>query len=362
MPDVRTRRRTVAALAAVAGALGAALVPATGSAALITFGSDLAAPANVVQQRGADTAFWQVGFADARSPVAPASGQITSVRIKGVALSDRVTGVSPPGGERDFHVQVAEPLAGGAVRVRNPGGTSGGFVLPPSTADPQGITQYLPENLCARAGDVLIFNTVGGHDPAGGPFVEGTPLQIFSRVPNAVASGFMAPNMTNNGNVLTQDTSRTAGLELLMQMTLGTGPDGTGLCPGGTRGGTPATPPPPPGTTPRPPAVQRARIGTQRVTVSRRGTLGVSLYCSAGPSRCIGSVRVLTRGARPVSLGSARFDIAARRTGRATIALNATGRRRFARSRGRLAVKLVADTRPGGASRRSTYLVTLRRR
>jgi len=351
---------------AAAGMLAAlAIAPAGADAALTPFGSDLAAPANLTEARQADTAYWQTTFADGRSPVAPAAGQITAVQVKGIALANPIAGV--PGGETMFHVQVIAPRADGTFQIRDPGGTSGAFHLPPKGSDPQAITTFRPENLCVSAGDSVVFNTVGGWDGIvnqTGPYPSGTPLQIFSRVPGAVVSEFMGADMTNNGDIL-RPTAQPSH-ELLMRLTLGTGPDGTALCPGGTAGGpagpgatsSPPPPPPPAGT-----SVRKASLpARQKVTVSRTGRLSVSLFCPSGSSRCRGSVKVMTRATKPKSLGSARFDIAAKRTGHATIRLNRTGRRLFAAAKGRLKVKLVAETSPGGSSRRSTLLSTLRRR
>ena len=145
--------RRISAAATAGGFLALALAPASSNAAVIPFGSDLAAPANLVEARQADTAYWQTTFADGRSPVVQADGQIRSVQIKGIALANPVEGV--PGGETMFHVQVMAPRADGTFQIRNPGGTSGAFYLPPRLADPQAITTYQPENLCARAGDVV---------------------------------------------------------------------------------------------------------------------------------------------------------------------------------------------------------------
>ena len=233
--------------ASVAALLSTALLafaPASGNAAVITFGSDLSMPANVVDMRQADTVYWQTTFAGGRSPRAPAAGQITSFRLKGRAISDKVTGQGPPGGERDFHLQALRPLPDGTFQVLR---TSQNFVAPPRTADPQGITSYTPENFCVDAGDVLAFNTNGGWDgipDRSGPFPDGTPFQVFSAVSGAVVSDFTGHNMTGNGAILTP-TPR-ADRELLLQLTLATGPDATPLCPGGTLGvGTPPPPPPP---------------------------------------------------------------------------------------------------------------------
>ena len=94
-------------------------------------------------------------------------------------------------------------------------------------------------NFCVDAGDVLAFNTAGGWDgivAGGGPFPNGTPLQIFSSVPGAVVSEFSGHNATGNGAILTPNTAPGQGHELLMQLTLGTGSNATALCPGGTGG------------------------------------------------------------------------------------------------------------------------------
>ena len=173
-------------------------------------------------------------------------------------------------------------------------------------------------------------------------------------------SEFTGADMTNNGNILTASTTRTQSHELLMQVTVGTGTDAVTHCPGGlinsdgsilgTKSAAPAR-------------IQKATLPAgQRVTVSRKGKLSVSLFCLPGASRCSGRVRVSSRGARPRSLGSARFSIGAKRTGHATVFLNRTGRRLFAARRGRLGVRIVAETSPGGASRRSSLATTLRRR
>lgn len=352
----RTISRSLLSTVAVVVAAAAA-APAPGHAAVITFGSDLTAPADTVQRRQADTAYWQTAFADGRSPLAPAAGQITSFRLKGIALSNPIAGV--PGGETMFHLQALRARADGSFQILR---SSAAFYVPPKTADPQTITTYVPENFCIDAGDVLVFNTVGGWDGIvnqTGPYPLGTPLQVFSSVPGSSVSEFMEADKTNNGDIITARASHRQ--ELLMQLDVATGPDATPLCPGGTAGVRAPAPPPPP---PSPPRVQKSTLPAgQRVTVSSKGKLSVSLFCLPGTSRCAGAVRVMTRKVRPRLLGTGTFDIAAKTNGRSTIALNSRGRRLFFRTgRGRLAVKIVAETRPGGASRTSSLAVTLRRR
>jgi hypothetical protein len=361
-PRGRGFARAVSALLALSAF---ALAPATSNAATTTFGSDLTAPANVTEARQADTAYWQNSFGDGHSPVAPASGQITSFRVKGIALSNPVAGV--PGGETMFHLQALHKQPDGTFLILR---TSDAFDLPTKGSDPQAITTFKPTNFCIDTGDVLVFNTVGGWDGVmnmSGPYPMGTPLQIFSSVPGAVVSEFEGANLTNNGNVLTANNRPGQGHELLMQMTVGTGDDATPLCPGGTKGVPPASdtsnqaakpagPPPPP-------RVQKATLpAKQRVTVSRKGKLAVSVFCLPGAARCAGTVQVMSKGAGPKLLGTGRFDTAAKTSGRATIHLNTLGRRRFSSAHGRLGVRLVATTKPGGAEHTSSLSVTLRRR
>lgn len=353
------RKPTQRALAAAAAAVALlALAPATSSAELIAFGSDLSAAADLTQARQADTAYWQTTFADGRSPLAPASGQIRSVKVKGIALANPVAGV--PGGETMFHLQALRARADGTFEILR---TSHAFYLPERGADPQTISTYVPQDFCIDQGDVLVFNTVGGWDGVvnqSGPYPSGTPLQIFARVPGAVVSEFTGADMTNNGNILTASTARTQSHELLMQVTVGTGVDAVTHCPSGriaSDGSIVGT------NSASPVRIQKATLPAgQRVTVSRTGKLSISLFCLPGSSRCVGRVRVMSRGAAPRSLGSARFSIGAKRTGHASVLLNRTGRRLFAARRGRLGVRIVAETSPGGASRRSSLATTLRRR
>ena len=73
--------------------------PASGMAAVETFGSDLSAPANSIEPEGgihpfyngvwngADTAFWNTKLANGGQVTAPRDGQIVEVRVKGTAVA-----------------------------------------------------------------------------------------------------------------------------------------------------------------------------------------------------------------------------------------------------------------------------------
>jgi hypothetical protein len=168
----------------------------------------------------------------------------------------------------------------------------------------------------------------------------------------------MGADQTNNGDVLT--ASPVSGHELLMQLTVGTGPDATPLCPGGTLGVPNGGAPPPPA--PPPPPQKATLPASQKVTVSKAGKLSVSVFCLPGASACSGEVRIMTRGAKPRAIGLGSFNIGPKSTGHATVFLSKTGVRLLRSGGGRLSVTIAAETEPGGAQRRSSLRVTLRRR
>lgn len=231
MPIHTPSRRGLPAAATATALL--VLLPATGAAKLVPFGSNLKARANVTEARQADTAYWQTKFAGGRSPRAPVSGQIKSVRIKGTARSNWKPG-SPIGGERMFHLQTLRKQANGRWKILV---TTQPFFLPGRGSPSQTITTFRPINFCITKGDSVVFNTVGGWDGIAnrtGPYPDGTPLQIFSRATGSTVAEYTKANGTNNGNVIGSKTGPGTGHELLMRMTIGTGKDGTALCKGGT--------------------------------------------------------------------------------------------------------------------------------
>jgi len=226
---MRIPSRVVAASATATALL--VLLPATGAAKLVTFGSNLKGRASVKQARQADTAYWQTKFAGGRSTRSPVSGQIRLVKIKGTALSNWKMG-SPIGGERMFHLQTLRRQANGRWKILV---TTQPFYLPGRGTPSQTISTFRPINFCVAKGDSVVFNTVGGWDGMAsrtGPYPDGTPLQIFSQATGSAVSEYTKANGTNNGSVITGKAA--AGRELLMRMTVGTGHDGTGLCKGGT--------------------------------------------------------------------------------------------------------------------------------
>ena len=229
MPILTLARCGVAAAVTATSLL--VLLPATGAAKLVSFGSTLKARANVKEARQADTAYWQTRFAGGRSPRSPVSGQIKSVKIKGIALSNWQPGC-PVGGERMFHLQALHKQANGTWKILV---TTQAFFLPGRGTPSQTISTFRPINFCIAKGDSVVFNTVGGWDGIAtgtGPYPNGTPLQIFSRATGSTVSEYMKADGTNNGAVITAKPA--TGRELLMRATVGTGKDGTALCKGGT--------------------------------------------------------------------------------------------------------------------------------
>lgn len=345
----------VLAFAATAG------TPAA-QADVLTFGSNLTAPANLIEARQADTAYWQTTFANGSSPVAPVGGQVTTVKLKGIALSAPLPGV--PGGETMWHLQALHQQPDGTFKILR---SSQAFFVP-TLGDPQQVSTYHPENFCVAPGDVLAFNTVGGWDGIvnqTGPYPGGTPLQIFSRVPGGSVAQFTGADKTNNDDSVRADHTRGRDHELLMQLTVGTAADAVFHCPGGlfnpykavaatpVPGGVAAVP------KPKPP--QKATIPRQRITVSRKGKLSVALFCQPGAAPCAGSVRLLSKHRRPKKLASRRYTIAAKSTGKVSLTLSPSARKLFKRS-GRLPVNVVAETSPGGAERIARAAFTLRKR
>jgi hypothetical protein len=215
--SLRRRFAVAAGLIVVA----ACAVPVAAQAALVTFGSSLGAPASVSLAHPVDTAFWSTAVSGGGAVRAPRAGQIVTVRVRGCAR--RGSGGQQPVAE--VHFQVLGP-SGSAVKVKL---TSGPFQLPVCGGAVSGATvsSFHPVGLCAARGDYVAFNDVGGYSPAG--FPGGTPFEVFAPQAGAATSSNTGAGATNNGNVLHGSAHR--GLELLMQLVLGTGANGRG-CPG----------------------------------------------------------------------------------------------------------------------------------
>lgn len=225
-------RRWLAPLTALAGAAALA-IPASSYASLHWVGPQLAgqkatrsepAPVDDVFSVLSDSAG---GVASGRMP---ASGQIVAAQIEGVVALTAGPPLNPF--DTKFHLQDLTPAGGGHYRVK---ATSGFLSLPTSShlgaAAEQTITTVHPVNLCVHRGDLVGFTTDGGFSPTGYP--HGLPFQVFATVPGAQTGRYVAGGAVGNG-ALDAFTPLSNTL-LLMRVELGTGRNGTALCPGGTR-------------------------------------------------------------------------------------------------------------------------------
>jgi hypothetical protein len=203
-------------LAAAVAAAVALTLPATASAGMIAFGSKLTAPANKIEAHPVDAVFWHKAFPNGRNVRAPARGKVATIKLKGNVV--RRGGVDPV---TLFHFQILHPQPDGKVQVSL---TSGPFHVPVG-GDQNRITTYHPINLCAKKGDWVAFNDVGGYKP--GAYPNGSPFRIFSSVPNASTWFFSQGGATNNHAIFKGSTHQ--GEELLMRMVLLTGDD-AGYC------------------------------------------------------------------------------------------------------------------------------------
>ncbi len=335
--DTRTPKPTSRRLKQLLGTCllvvtAALLAPAAGSAAVSTFGSPLSVPATLntaenlgyygtytavpptpqvpngvvhTQHYGADTALWNVALGSG-SPAVPATGQALKIALEGCALSS-------PGGPApltQIHFQDVSPLPGGGAKVNL---TSQAFTIPvcgENGASGSTVSTYEPVNLCVSQGDYVSFNDNGGYVP--NVYRAGVGYKVLGSVPGSTADSFIRNNGTMNGAMLSPtDSSANDGFavnkeeELMMQVTLGTGPDATHICPGGTRGLPP--PQPPIGIRPQTDGVNSSRI------------VAVAIYCNLSPE-CKGTATLTLLG-RSASVGRAGFNLPAHRTSHLPIRL-----------------------------------------
>jgi hypothetical protein len=282
-------------------AVVAVLPAASAHAAKLTLGSDLSAAATQIEAQGQDTAIWST-FVKGVRQVVPADGQVTSVTVKGSALSE--AGGAPPATMVHFQSLVPEGRSG-AMRVWL---SSQAFDLP--IDNPGAVTTYIPENLCIMQGGVLGFNDIGGFQWGGSldapldpeHYLNGVPYQIYAPVANSVTARFSYHNGTNNGDVLNpaagDDPGRANGAvyrgrELLMQYTVATGDDRSEPCGGPRRH--------PDGTLVAP-KVRELRVAggnQQRPYVTRDRRFNVGVFCESPDAGCSGTA-VLSRGKKTI--------------------------------------------------------------
>jgi hypothetical protein len=304
----------------LAGLLPAALAPASASAAIQVVGSPLSVPATLNTAEsltyegtntlvpvspeapsgvfhtfhfGADTVLWNVALAG-RGAGMPATGQAVKVSLEGCARPAR----GGPAPLTQIHFQDISPLAGGGAKVNL---TSGGFEIPvcgASGASGSTVTTYEPVNLCVSRGDYVAFNDEGGY--VEDIYRAGVPYEVLGSVQGSTADSFMRNDGTGDGAIMS--ASETAAMEgfasnpneeLMMQVTLGTGPNATHICPGGTAG--------------LPPPLPAIRVGPQTDGINRSRVVQVAVYCRLTPE-CRGEV-TLSMDGRQVSVGQHGFSV-----------------------------------------------------
>jgi hypothetical protein len=304
----------------LAGLLPAVAAPASAGAAVTVIGSPLSVPATLNTAEnlayegtntavppspeapngifhtfhfGADTALWNVALAGGAASV-PATGQAVKVSLEGCARPAR--GGPPP--LNQIHFQDLSPLPGGGATVNL---TSAGFEIPvcgTNGASGSTVTTYEPVNLCVSRGDYVAFNDEGGY--VENIYRAGVPYEVLGAVQGSTADSFLRNDGTGNGAIMSPSyTSAMEGFasneneELMMQVTLGTGPNATHICPGGTAG--------------LPPPLPAIRVGPQTDGINRSRVVEVAVYCRLNPE-CKGDV-TLSMDGRQVSVGQRGFSV-----------------------------------------------------
>jgi hypothetical protein len=209
-----------------------------------------------------------------------------------------------------IHFQDLSPVAGG-VRVNL---TSQAFDIPvcgQGGASGSTITTYLPINLCVSQGDYVAFNDEGGYVPY--VYRSGVPYQVIGSSPGSTLDSFIKGNGTNNGSTLSSsDTTANDGFsqsrdeELMLGVTLGTGPDATHICPGGTGGEAPALSP--------------IHVRPQTDGVNHSGVVAVAVYCRPS-SGCRGAATLTLAGGH-TTFSRASFNLMGNKTGRMQMRLS----------------------------------------
>jgi hypothetical protein len=310
----------------------AILAPASSSAQVMTFGSPLAVPATLntasnlgyagadvqlpgsvyhVPHDGADTVLWN----NEGNGVAPASGQVTSVKLEGCAT--RPSGAPAP--LTQIHFQDLTPGANGGATINV---TTQAFDLPvcgENGANGSTITTYTPTNFCVSQGDYVAFNDEGGFVPSSSgppPYPAGVPYMVIGAAQGGTMNSFIRNNGTGNGvNMSPGDTTYHDGFmsnpneEVLLQATLATGRDATPLCPGGTAGVhrrvVRALPP--------------LRVSPQTDGVNRSRVVSVAIYCRPATG-CQGDATLTgLMSGRSSVFGGTHFSLRGNKTGRVKI-------------------------------------------
>ena len=252
---------------------------------------------------GADTAIWNTAVKGGTA-AAPATGQAVTIKLEGCAEPAE----HGPAPLTQIHFQGITPIGGGSVKVNL---TSQAFDIPvcgQGGASGSTVSTYKPINLCVSQGDYVAFNDEGG-------FVEpyyrsGVPYRVLGNVPGSSADSFIKAGGTGNGSVMSSNEkaamegfATNANEELMMQVELGTGPDATHACGGGTAG--------------LPPPLPALRISSQKDGVNRARITKVAIFCRLKP-QCKGTATLTYKGKK---IGASGFALSPNSTGHVSIRL-----------------------------------------
>lgn len=155
-----------------------------------TIGSNLKAPARIVQAHPVDSVFWPAKRAGGPSIRVPFKGQAVRIRMKG--------GIVKHGGSEPFD-RVAFQVLRKVGHVWRVVVTSESFKAP-VFRQPNQIKTYRSKFLCVRTGDRIALSNSGGYDPAGYP--NGVPFRTFARMSGAITNAFTGAGKDLNHNLL----------------------------------------------------------------------------------------------------------------------------------------------------------------
>jgi hypothetical protein len=331
--------------------LAAALAPAAAHADKITLGSSLVPDANIAESHPRDWAAYPTAESDGGAFAVTAAGEVAFAQIKGSI-------VQPRPGYPDpivvMHVVVVRPQPDGRDQLI----VSTDNLTLPVGGDPNRISDYrlqdFPARICVQPGDHIALATSGGfgnHFPQYGGFPDdsygnGAQFQMFSRQLGSAISRFQQPAGDDTWQVPDNEFfTAVAGEELLMRVTVGTGPDARYSCrtpdeqkqgwpnPGETA--TVATPATKPIDVPAP----------SHAPYVKAGKVPIRLYCR----RLEGCVGTLTVSRNGTAVGSVPFTLARKETGHLIVPL-AKGWKSFLPRKGSKAPVTVTATLDDGMS------------
>ena len=319
------RKPLLAAIAALA------LAPATASADQVTFGSDLSGTPDVMDNTHlADYLSFNVSPKNTHK--SPVSGEILAVRVKGKIWPHQEAY------QREalnlFHTQVLRDNGNNNFTVDS----SSQHLYFPVGGDVNDVHTFVPSVQCVKAGQYVDFNHIGGWDGQG---TGGTRYQIWKTDGNSSMNWYEHDNGTNigstwnanrqvNGNTGLEVTAnpqhgRPYNRELMMQIVVGTGFDGSNLCEGGLKGF----------------EYDGVEIIKQTFTVRDDGIGKARLSCASGRGFCEGVARLSIDG---TEVGSGNFKINRSDTTNVDIPLSGEGAR-LVNSRGEVEATVTVESR-----------------